>query len=312
MAEKYGIMPDPGNNLDNGKNEERLVGNKKVPERDREMEKSVTKEVRIGLLDFNAEVKMGGNQVSSFSEDVDHEGFISYDDDEFSSSLAPLHEAGVETDYRPWVGEEGEDVEGYLSIKKEDLNNAIDKKRIKFIEDQGGRLELELASSKELWDNCDYEMLARRLRGKVGHREGFHSKAGLGDYSYDVDEVADFLEMSDIFGNDPDLKKIMGEGGSKGKELNDRKKQLVLDHLLPLAMELPKISFDKGYKFEEGTGTDHGFSPEEARSIVLLTLATAADNGTKGFAIGRSVDSARGSDLANEVLGIQMRRLKQE
>lgn len=79
---------------------------------------------------LNTNVKTEGGEVIEFTEDIDTAGIVGFDADSLKSSLAPFFEAGIPVASRPSEGIDGEDMEGYVTIKKEDINKAIAEGRL--------------------------------------------------------------------------------------------------------------------------------------------------------------------------------------
>lgn len=92
---------------------------------------------------FSMKVAIKNEKVAEVLEDVYETGFISYSEYAFKDALAPFVKAGIKVDYEPWTSEDGEDFEGYVSIKKEDINEALSQGKISFSKDEEGDLKID-------------------------------------------------------------------------------------------------------------------------------------------------------------------------
>lgn len=92
---------------------------------------------------FPMKVRIKDGKVAEVLADVEKVGFISYDDAAFEAALTPFVKAGIKVDYTPWESQGGEDFEGSVFIKKDDLNKALAEGRIVISKNENGELVIE-------------------------------------------------------------------------------------------------------------------------------------------------------------------------
>lgn len=81
-------------------------------------------------ISVKAECDEEGN-IKEVLENIDSDIFAGYGEDAIQKAIRPLLDAGVSVEYEPWTTEGGEDREGELHIKKEDINKAIKEGKLK-------------------------------------------------------------------------------------------------------------------------------------------------------------------------------------
>lgn len=161
--------------------------------------------------------------------------------------------------YKGWSVGEIKELFGILyGEESEEAEPVAEKKRKPSREKETADSESsETESPEELWKNKEYGKLFEKLVGKMGpdiYSGNYSEYSGsYSDYDYSAYRVASSLELDGLISDNEELKKMEQQFGSEHYLVDGKKREIIMEFLLPLLEKLPAINKD-GEIEEAGRG----------------------------------------------------------